>query len=375
MNRSDSYKIRVWDLPTRLFHWLSVSTLIIAWLTQGSSRYLDIHVFSGYLFLCLLVFRLLWGFIGSHYARFKSFSFNLLEVLSYLKSLWTPPRQSFLGHNPAGSWAIFALLGLGFLVSITGLLTLGGENHHGPFAAWLSFEQGEHIHKLHQLTAWLMLAIIIFHISGVLVASRLHHGNFIQAMIDGFKITTLQGTSVPSHDTTAKILIIGILVGSGTYFKGYLSERPYLPFVGPKLPENDLWRKVCGECHLAYHPSLLPARSWKKMMLEQDEHFEETLDLDNESVEIISEFLLTHAAESHWTKTAWKMDHSIPMDQAPQRITETSYWLQRHRMLTAEIWQFPSVKSKANCNACHWDAQAGTFEAAAMYLPQPSTGE
>ena len=376
MNKSDLYKIQVWDLPTRLFHWLSVSALIIVWLTQGSSRYLDIHVFFGYLFFGLLLFRLWWGFMGSHYARFSSFTFSFYAVFSYLKSLHHPSsRQTFLGHNPAGSWAIFMLLGLGLIVSITGLFTLGGENHHGPFATWLSFELGETMHQIHQWTAWLMLVFIAVHIVGVFVASQLHHEKLVRAMIDGFKVSAVQGISVPSHDVTAKFLVVGILVSSGTYFNGYLTEHPYLPFVGPRLPENDLWRKVCGECHLAYHPTLLPARSWEKMMREQHEHFEEDLDLDDESVEIISKFLLTYAAETHLTKTAWKINRSIPIEEAPQRMTETSYWLQKHHMLASEIWQFPSVKSKANCNACHWDAQAGTFEAAAMYLPQPSIGE
>ena len=103
----NTHQVRIWDLPTRLCHWLLVVTFIVAMLSQGDDRYLDIHVLSGYVFLELLGFRLIWGFIGSHYARFSQFLFDKKAVWHYLKTLATIQRQHFLGHNPAGSWAIF----------------------------------------------------------------------------------------------------------------------------------------------------------------------------------------------------------------------------------------------------------------------------
>jgi len=364
-----TYQVRVWDLPTRLFHWLLVVTFVMIWLTQGDSRYLNIHVFAGYAFLGLLGFRLFWGFWGSHHACFYNFPVSGSAVLNYLKHLRT---SQCLGHNPLGSWAILAILGLGLVVSLTGMLTLGGENRHGPLAGTLDFAMGEQVHKFHTITAWLMLGLVGIHIAGVIMASWLHRENLIKAMITGFKTTTHDYVSVSLHGLTASVLVLVGLIGSGGYFSGYLikGKQAYLPFVGPQLPDNARWRKICGECHLAYHPTLLPIRSWQTMMDEQHQHFEEDLDLDEETVKKITHFLVTNAAETALTKTAWKMDQTIPLEQSPQRITETAYWLARHQSLDKAVWQRPTVNSKANCSACHLDAHLGTFEAAAMYLPK-----
>jgi cytochrome b len=131
MKNANSNKTLVWDLPTRLFHWLLAAAFIAAWLTHEDNRFLDIHVFAGYLFLGLLLFRLAWGVIGSHYARFHTFAHRWPTVWAYTRGLLTGEASRYLGHNPAGGWAIFLMLALGLLVSISGLLVLGGEEGHG----------------------------------------------------------------------------------------------------------------------------------------------------------------------------------------------------------------------------------------------------
>jgi len=357
------HQVRIWDLPTRLFHWLLVVAFILAWLSQGDDRYLDIHVFSGYLFLGLLGFRLIWGIIG---ARFYHFAWA--AVWHYLKTLFTQQRQHFLGHNPAGSWAVFIILGLGLIVSFTGLLTLGGEERHGPFAGMISFALGDSFHWWHNVTAWLMLGLVGIHLVGVLIESGLHRENLVKAMITGFKSTTSQVASVPRHGLTAIAILLAISAGSWSYFKGYFQQKAYQPFLGPKLPDNALWREACGECHLAYHPTLLPARSWQRMLAEQHEHFEEDLDLDEETLVELHRFSANNAAESELTEAAWKVSHSTPFGQSPLRITETSYWLEQHENIADEVWQQP-MSRKGNCGACHLDAELGTFEDAAMRLP------
>mgnify|MGYP003471861413 CR=1 FL=1 len=100
-------KILVWDLPTRLFHWLFAGAFAIAWLTSDSDSWLKLHVFAGYLMLGLLGFRLVWGFIGGRYARFASFRYGLKEGLTYLFQVLTGSAQRHIGHNPAGSWAVY----------------------------------------------------------------------------------------------------------------------------------------------------------------------------------------------------------------------------------------------------------------------------
>ncbi|MCK5525201.1 MAG: cytochrome b/b6 domain-containing protein [Thiomargarita sp.] len=373
--------IRIWDLPTRLFHWLLVFAFILAWLSQGDDRYLDIHVFSGYLFLGLLLFRLIWGIVGSHYARFSHFAFGWAKVWHYLKTLFTQQhsrkaRIHFFGHNPAGSWAVFLILGLSLIVSLTGLLTLGGEEQHGLFAGVINFALGNTFHWWHNIIAWLMLCFIGIHILGVLIESRLHHENLVKAMITGFKVTntsfkaTSTSFNVPRHGLIAAALLLTVIAGTLNYFKGYFQqEQPYLPFVGPDLPDNASWREACGECHLAYHPTLLPARSWQRMLTEQHDHFEEDLDLDEETVTKLHHFAIKNAAESMLTEAAWKINHSTPLEQSPLRITKTSYWIEQHQNIDNNIWQHPDVNFQGNCGACHLDAERGTFEDAAMHLP------
>src|SRR3989304_353344 len=115
-------RILVWDVPTRMFHWLLVLSFTVAFLTAESERNRDIHVAFGYILLGLLAFRLLWGFIGTHYARFGSFLFGPGEVVAYVKSLLKRNPAPHVGHNPAGCVAIWLLLILGFVSAVSGVL-------------------------------------------------------------------------------------------------------------------------------------------------------------------------------------------------------------------------------------------------------------
>jgi cytochrome b len=167
-------RILVWDLPTRLFHWLLAGTFAGAWLTAESERWIDVHVTLGYTFAGLIAFRLLWGLVGTRYARFSSFVRGPGAVLSYLKSLLTSRPQHHVGHNPAGGWAVLALLGLGLVTALAGYLTYADYGGH-----WLE--------ELHEGAASAMLGLVFLHIAAVVVSSLLHRENLVRAMITGLK--------------------------------------------------------------------------------------------------------------------------------------------------------------------------------------------
>ena len=131
-------RILVWDLPTRLFHWLLVTCFAGAWVTSTSDRWLSIHIFLGYLMVGLIVFRLVWGFAGGHYARFASFVRSPMAALRYLQDLMAKRDAAYLGHNPAASLAIIAMLALGVAVAVTGVFTQSGEEGHGALPGLLS---------------------------------------------------------------------------------------------------------------------------------------------------------------------------------------------------------------------------------------------
>jgi cytochrome b len=166
--------ILVWDLPVRVFHWLLVAAFAGAWLTAESERWRDLHVLLGYSVAGLVAFRLAWGVLGSRYARFGAFAAGPAAVWRYLKSLPGPRPEHHVGHNPAGGWAIFAIIGLALLTSVTG---------------YMSYENigGEFFPDLHEGAATAMLAVVVVHVCGVLVASLLHRENLVAAMFSGMK--------------------------------------------------------------------------------------------------------------------------------------------------------------------------------------------
>lgn len=166
--------IRVWDLPTRIFHWSLVASFAIAFLTAESEKVRDIHVAAGYTLAGLIVFRLLWGFVGGGYSRFAEFLPTPGKVINYLKSLIEGRPQHYVGHNPAGAVAIFLLLGFGIAAAASG---------------WATYEDigGHFMEELHEGASNGMMAIVVIHIVGVIVSSWLHHENLVAAMITGWK--------------------------------------------------------------------------------------------------------------------------------------------------------------------------------------------
>jgi cytochrome b len=167
-------RILVWDLPTRVFHWLLAASFLGAFVTAESERYRDIHVVLGYTVLGLVVFRFLWGVIGTRYARFSSFPIAPQRVVRYLKSLFTRSPQHHVGHNPAGSLAIYAILALALFAAATGYAAyneIGGE--------WLA--------ELHEGVANAMLGLVVIHIGAVIVSSLIHRENLVAAMLNGYK--------------------------------------------------------------------------------------------------------------------------------------------------------------------------------------------
>jgi len=167
-------RILVWDLPTRLFHWLLAGTFAGAWLTADSERWIDVHVTLGYTFAGLIAFRLLWGFAGSRYARFASFVTGPGPVLRYLGSILAMRPERHVGHNPAGGWAVLGLLGLGALAALTGYAAYNDYGGH-----WLE--------ELHEGAAGAMLALVFVHIGAVLISSLIHRENLVRSMVTGLK--------------------------------------------------------------------------------------------------------------------------------------------------------------------------------------------
>jgi cytochrome b len=168
-------KIRVWDAPVRVFHWLLVLSFVGAYLSAESEVWRLLHVTLGYTLGGLLVFRLVWGVIGTRYARFGSFVRGPSAVMRYLKSIQAKQPEHHLGHNPAGAVAIVLLMALGLGIAATGYITY---NDLGP--GWVS--------ELHDVLANTMVLVIIGHLVGVVMASWQHKENLVRSMVTGYKM-------------------------------------------------------------------------------------------------------------------------------------------------------------------------------------------
>jgi cytochrome b len=167
-------QVLVWDLPVRLFHWMLAASFAGAWLTADSERWRDLHIALGYTAGVLVVLRIGWGLVGTRYARFASFVRGPRRVLAYLRSLASGRPEHAVGHNPAGGWAILALLAATLAIVATGLAV---EADAGPKA----------LEDVHEALAGAMLALVGLHVVGVLVGSLAHRENLVRAMITGRK--------------------------------------------------------------------------------------------------------------------------------------------------------------------------------------------
>jgi len=374
MMRDMNQKVRIWDLPLRLFHWLLVAMFALAWWSSGHPQYLDLHLLAGYTIAALLLFRVVWGVIGTEYARFRSFAYGPKRVVNYLRDLFGPRTLHPVGHNPAGAWAIFAMLLLLLAITLSGLVVLGGEEGHGPLADMVSLETGIAWHEPHEWLAWTMLVLVMIHLLGVAVESILHRDNLVAAMISGKKAVRDVLPRIPNYRWLAAMMVMAWLGTTAVAALPWLRadvQHPYQPFAGKALPDNATWRNECGGCHQAYHPQLLPARSWHQLLVQQDDHFGESLGLDEATIAELMQFHETYAADHPLMEAAWYMTHTLKPDAVPLRITETPYWRKMHSGIPETIWRDPQVNGRGNCAACHSDAERNTFSDAAMRLPHP----
>jgi len=375
MNNDSSKKsVLIWNLPIRLFHWLLVASFLGAWITTDN-RFLNIHAYLGYFVGGLVLFRVFWGIFGGPNARFRDFSYSYADVKKFLQGMLAMRPTHYSGHNPAGSWAIFGMLIFLVVIIVSGVMSLGGDEGQGLLANWTGVKFGSLVADIHNGLATLMAWLVVVHILGVVIESYLHKENLTKSMITGLKDADSSTMSArPAHFTA--LLLIAATVAAFSYLIQHYDDRnvlnPYIPFVKPAVADNPTWRTECGDCHMAYSPVLLPARSWNKLLDTQDNHFEEDLSLEPDTIKEIRQFLTAHAAEKNLDQeAAYKINRSIPADQTPLQITKTPYWVDKHDGIRASVWKQANVKTKGNCSSCHFDADKGTFQDAAMHIPKP----
>jgi cytochrome b len=211
MNTSNNKKsVLVWDFPVRVFHWLLVVSFAGAWITSESEAQQMIHYAFGYSACALVLFRIIWGVVGTRYARFSQFIKGPTETIGHIKSLLTGDQHAGLGHNPAGALAMISLMALVLLIGLTGY--------------WSVKEFfGDVVGEVHEAIASIAMAVVVIHIAAAVIMSFMQKENLIRSMVTGKK----QGA--PEQANRYPMYFVGIGLAGAWAYAFYLVVKGFLP--------------------------------------------------------------------------------------------------------------------------------------------------
>jgi cytochrome b len=371
-------QVYVWTLPTRLFHWLFVVLIIASWISTEEDRWLNIHAAIGSAVGVLVLFRIVWGVMGPKYSHFGDFHLSINALKEYLLSLLNSSRRT-IGHNPAASFVMIAMLITVVLAVLSGMLAYGIQENRGLLASLHTgfFQDMEIFEEIHEFFVNLLWVLIAAHVGGVLVDRLLHkEDRTLNSIIDGYK--NMEGESAALSGFQKIVALIGI--GGTIALLVYALSTPDNPLIAGYNEKvdyqktNPVFVNECGSCHTLYPPSLLPRESWVKLMGDLSNHFGDDASLDPADEQSIREYLLAHSAETSTQEMSLKMMQSLEKRDMIA-ITQTPFWKKRHKHISEEIFKSDKVKSPANCKACHSDVEEGRIEDGAIkILPSGGNG-
>jgi cytochrome b len=209
-------RVRVWDLPTRLFHWTLVALTVFSVVTAKiGGNAIEWHFWSGYAVLSLLLFRLLWGVAGDRYARFANFVRGPRTVLAYLRGR----HDGVAGHNPLGALSVLALLAAMLLQAVTGLFANDAIFSEGPLAKLVSGASSDRMTRIHSFNEWGLYGLIGLHLAAVAYHEWVRGRPTIRPMISGDR-RGIQAS--PARDDAAIRLRAGVLLAAAASLVGYV---------------------------------------------------------------------------------------------------------------------------------------------------------
>lgn len=210
-------KIHVWDLPIRIFHWSVVLLFIISWASaEVGGNAMQYHLWSGYAVLGLVLFRVLWGMVGSETARFKRFICSPGAVLTYARAWFTPGYRAALGHNPLGGWSVAALLLALAFQALTGLFSNDDIANEGPLYHLVSKATSDLFSNLHEGAFNVLLTLVALHIVSI-VLYRVRHGeNLVKPMLTGDKEVN-ENVPVPKQSSVWLALVLALASAGVVY--------------------------------------------------------------------------------------------------------------------------------------------------------------
>jgi len=309
MIKGDKMKRYVWSLPTRLFHWLLVLFIVGAYLASEEENLLRIHTAFGYGVGVLVIFRIIWGFIGPKYSRFSDFPLSIKEAIEYIKNIFHP-KKKYIGHNPAASFVMLGIIITLFFVVVSGVLTYGIQEGRGVLAFLNNslFREMEVFEELHEVFVSILLFLIALHLAGVATDYILHkEDGTIASIFTGYK--NIEGESVKLNSIQKIVATLFLAASIGVVIWGFTQDAPLNKSIYEEIEyeeHSSLFVEECGACHTLYPPHLLPKRSWVKLMEPKalQNHFGDDASLDEESRVEIEKFLVANSAESSTKEAA-----------------------------------------------------------------------
>lgn len=352
-------KSYIWTFVNRFLHYFLILTFALSYLSADIDALFLVHIVCGVLFGAGVILRVIWGFMGTKHSRF--WDFNYRGILEYLTSI-LGNKKHYIGHNPASSVAIILMLGFGFLVVFSGLLQYGAEQNSGIFAplffTYSYFYMGD---DLHEFFANCLLFIVAIHFCGSLIDKFWSKGDALDSMLNGYK-RTQKDESVSLNLAQKAIFAFFLLFLFALFLYLFYPKNILLRPSAQDFFTQDSnktafgeYKQECGSCHIAYAPFLLPKSAWDSMMSDLENHFGDDASLEEETHARIAAFLEKYASDV--------VDTKITQQKESQQIaiTKTPYWEIAHRKLNPKIFTTEAIKSKANCQTCHKDAESGIF--------------
>jgi cytochrome b len=217
----DDRKVLVWDVPTRLFHWL-VAALVVAAYATWRLNWMEWHSRVGEALLALIIFRLLWGLFGSDTARFGRFLVSPRAALRHLRRILRREPDLQVGHNPAGGWMVLLLIVLLLGEALSGLYILNDVADEGPFTEIMPAPIANAITSLHAILWNAILAAVALHLAAILVYAVAKGQNLIRPMITGQKHLPANVPAPRLAGTFRAALLLALSVAAATALASYL---------------------------------------------------------------------------------------------------------------------------------------------------------
>ncbi len=214
-NSDTLHPVRVWDLPTRLFHWLLAAAVIGCVVTAKIGGGAMVwHTRLGFCVLALIVFRLVWGLVGGHWSRFMRFIYAPGTLVRYLKGQARPNEHLDVGHSPTGALSVFAILGVLMAQVGSGLISDDEIAFIGPLNRYVSPETGLAATSLHKTWGqWLIIGLVVLHVLAI-VAYLVKRNNLVKPMIGGDKLLP-PGTPASADGAVQRVLALALALAAG----------------------------------------------------------------------------------------------------------------------------------------------------------------